>query len=400
MEIVDIITRDMHQLHGANKVTEKLILGRQYFEERGFKLRYVISQDGIIDCEKYSTSALGVHLDSKSYKYKRSIIEMLKRIPIYKLCSVQDRIIWKEITANQIVADYYNSLEKKADIIMFQDPYTAIYFVENGVEFGKSIFISHADTDPLEHLLLGRPSVKGTDVEDRIRRQYETMFHKMGRVITICNSSKNYMKTTYNLECPCIINGIEDVIVEDLEKYSETDGRIHIAIVASVQYRKGQDLAIEALAKLNSEAQKKIKLHIFGGGTSFENIKKLIDKLNLRESVILYGPVLDIEKRLPKMDVFLLPSRADTVPISIIEALRAGLPVFATNVGEVPYMIEGCGKLIEPTIGSIEECFNLLCSRTIDLYSMSIKSRKRFTEEFQLNAMIEKYCLVMNELSV
>ena len=51
MKIIDIITSDMHQLHGANKVTEKLIMGQKYFKENGFYLRYVFSQDGIIECK-------------------------------------------------------------------------------------------------------------------------------------------------------------------------------------------------------------------------------------------------------------------------------------------------------------------------------------------------------------
>ena len=67
MKIVDIITSDMHQLHGANKVTEKLILGREYFKENGFLLRYVISQDGIINCADYSESQLGLQLETAGY---------------------------------------------------------------------------------------------------------------------------------------------------------------------------------------------------------------------------------------------------------------------------------------------------------------------------------------------
>ena len=80
MKTVDIITRDMHQLHGANKVTEKLIIGRKYFEDNGFCLRYVISQDGIIECAKYKHSTLGIHLCTHKYQGKRRVIETLKQL--------------------------------------------------------------------------------------------------------------------------------------------------------------------------------------------------------------------------------------------------------------------------------------------------------------------------------
>ena len=102
MKIVDIITAEMHQLHGANKVTEKLILGRKYLESNGFYLRYVISQDGIVDCSNYKSS-LGVHLNEENYQKSRKRIEILKKIPIYNSYFIQKFLVKKEFEDNKKV---------------------------------------------------------------------------------------------------------------------------------------------------------------------------------------------------------------------------------------------------------------------------------------------------------
>lgn len=399
MKIVDIITSDMHQLHGANKVTEKLIFGREYFKTNGFLLRYVISQDGIINCADYLKSQLGQHLGTAGYKNKRMLIEKLKRLPLYRTVFIQRAIFYKEIKANSKVCRLIKSIEQKPDIIIYQDPFTAIYYLKKTNDNTKSIFISHADTDPFEQFFLGRPSLKGTRTETELRNNYKFLVEHVDSVVTICKSSRNYMKQTYGTECPCILNGIEDIPLDDRRKYSSEDNKIHIAIVASIQYRKGQDLALDALTALPEALRETIVLHIFGGGDGLDKLKRQRDEFYLENNVKIYGPVLDVERYLPFMDAFLLPSRADTVPIAIIEAMRAGLPIFATRVGEVEDMITGCGDLIEPAVESVTRLYQKLIYKEYDFKMLGYNSRNRFLEEFQLSSMINKYSAVMKNIS-
>lgn len=406
MKTVDILTMDMHSVHGANRVTEALIKGREIFEENGLHLRYVVSQDGILDCWSYNNSLLGSGLNSESYKRKRKIIEFLKKSFIYKTSFIQKKIANNVIIDNKTVVDLYKNgvssngiiIEKRADIIIFQDPYTAIYYLEKTKDFGKSIFISHAAADPLEQLLLGRPSLRGTKYELWLRNEYKFLADNVNKVITICPTAQQYNKEHYNRECPCIMNGIEDVEIESVKKLSDTDGKIHIAILASVQYRKGQDLAIDALLKLNETDKSRISLEIMGSGSSLQLLKEKVTTQGLEDNVKFYGAVLDVANTLPQVDVFMLPSRADTVPIAILEAMRAKLPIFATKVGEIPEMISGCGKLIEPTVDSIENLYKELIDNKYDFDSLGNKSREKFLTEFQLPVMIKKYADVLNNI--
>ena len=398
METIDIITRDMHQLHGANKVTEKLIYGRDVFCSHGYDLRYVVSRDGFIDCKDYTTSSLGKELNTKRYKNKRKVIEILKKLPFYKSAYIQSKIVKNEIEANKTVLEHIKLLDQTSDIIIFQDPFTAIYCLNNGYTPKKSIFISHSDSDPLEQLLLSRPSLNGTETEMVLRSEFKKLFETVDRVVTISNSSKKYMLDTYGLDCPCIHNGIEDAQNESVMKESDKDQCIHIAIVASLQYRKGQDIAINALSLLNEEELRRIRLHLLGEGKDKSKLQKMAKDLKVDSSVIFHGAVMNVHDILRKMDAFLLPTRADTVPIAIIEAMRAGLPVFATIVGEIPYMIDGCGETVEANKESLTVFYRRMIEGNIDLFSYSKNGRSKFEKEYTLSSMIHHYADVFDHL--
>ena len=48
-------------------------------------------------------------------------------------------------------------------------------------------------------------------------------------------------------------------------------------------------------------------------------------------------------------DLFVFPSRADTLPLVILEAMAAGRPILSTTVGGIPFQVdETCGRLVEP----------------------------------------------------
>ena len=57
----------------------------------------------------------------------------------------------------------------------------------------------------------------------------------------------------------------------------------------------------------------------------------------------LRGHVSQPYVRLADADVFCLPSRSDNLPVALIEAMLAGLPVVATRVGGIPEMFDGSG---------------------------------------------------------
>src|SRR5258706_7407686 len=78
----------------------------------------------------------------------------------------------------------------------------------------------------------------------------------------------------------------------------------------------------------------------------------LVRAKGLEDTVRFVAPVFGSEKleQLAKATVFILPSHTENMPIAVMEAMAAGLPVVATRVGAIPEMIEDgrTGVLVEP----------------------------------------------------
>lgn len=97
---------------------------------------------------------------------------------------------------------------------------------------------------------------------------------------------------------------------------------------------------------------------IIGGGPDFNKLKNLVDHLSHRERIILAGERADARHLYAAFDAFVLPSEKEGMSWALLEAMSAGLPCIATDVGANKWMlteqmdVQGnpllCGILIPP----------------------------------------------------
>jgi len=73
------------------------------------------------------------------------------------------------------------------------------------------------------------------------------------------------------------------------------------------------------------------KLLLVAGGELENDVKKMVESLNLRNDVIFAGRRTDIPDMMNAMDIFLFPSLWEGLPLSVLEALSSGLPVFLSD---------------------------------------------------------------------
>jgi glycosyltransferase involved in cell wall biosynthesis len=155
---------------------------------------------------------------------------------------------------------------------------------------------------------------------------------------------------------------------------------------------------VPSLLALSEEEREKIVLHVIGKGELYRALEEEVAQHHMEEHCVLHGEVRDVTGLLGQMDAMLLPSRADTVPISIIEGLRAALPVLSTRVGEIPRMIEDCGLLIETTAQSIAQGYREILGDRARFAQYSVNARNRFEQRYTLEQMISQYAAEINKM--
>jgi len=113
---------------------------------------------------------------------------------------------------------------------------------------------------------------------------------------------------------------------------------------ANLEYHKGIELLLAAAARVDPPPA----LEIYGDGSARAGLEAEAARLGLTTRFHGFDP--DFRSRLGELDVFVLPTRGDNLPVSILEAMAGGLPVIATRVGGIPEQVEdgATGYLVEP----------------------------------------------------
>ncbi len=95
-----------------------------------------------------------------------------------------------------------------------------------------------------------------------------------------------------------------------------------------------------------------LTLDLYGDGGCRRDLEHLTSSLGLRESVRFHGHKSDVRKFLPGYGAYVHASYAEALPLAIIEAMAAGLPIVTTNAGGAP---ELCRDGIEGRLWSLDD---------------------------------------------
>jgi glycosyltransferase involved in cell wall biosynthesis len=124
---------------------------------------------------------------------------------------------------------------------------------------------------------------------------------------------------------------------------------IVIGFIGRIVPAKGLKYLLNALPYLKEEF-KSIKLLVVGEGSLVEELKEKAKKNNIFDNILFTGGRRDIPEILASIDIFVMPSTAEGLPNSLLEAMAMGKPVVATEVGGIPELIKNgrTGLLVPP----------------------------------------------------
>jgi glycosyltransferase involved in cell wall biosynthesis len=123
-----------------------------------------------------------------------------------------------------------------------------------------------------------------------------------------------------------------------------------IIFVGRLSKAKGIDVLLKAINILKEKYQKRLKVVIVGDGYLREELKNLVVELGIDEEVKFLGVRRDIARLMKITRIFVLPSRWEGLPLTILEAMSNRMSIIATEVGGIPEIIENGreGILIPP----------------------------------------------------
>jgi glycosyltransferase involved in cell wall biosynthesis len=164
--------------------------------------------------------------------------------------------------------------------------------------------------------------------------------------------------------------------------------------VARFEPQKNPFLLLEAFARLRDP---RARLALIGHGRQKDEVIRYIQSRGLERSIRMLGVRGDVPECLAASDVFVLSSNWEGNPLSVMEAMSAGLPVISTAVGGVPELVESGrnGLLVAAKdCAAFGAAMQFLLDHPETRASMSSAARVHAAAAFNLDRMIRGYCAI------
>ena len=212
------------------------------------------------------------------------------------------------------------------------------------------------------------------------------------KIITVCQTD---FDTAQKYRVPridnmmCIHNGMPDIENYKKKKINQNEP-IKLIMTARFEPQKDHKILIQSLSKLKN---RNWNLTLLGKGKLEKDIVNLCQKLKIIDKVEFVGWTQNVSEYLCEADIYILTSNWEGFPRSILEAIRAGLPVIASDVGGVSESVQnGINGFLVPKSDSnrLIKCLDNLISNPNLIEEFGKKSREIYSENYKFEKMAIK----------
>ena len=234
----------------------------------------------------------------------------------------------------------------------------------------------------------------------KLQRMIRRFLNKCDAVIALSDSWKDFFALLLPLEKIHVVrNGINMKPFDGEKRYNDQVRFLHIG---EVSRRKGVYDVIEAAARLKKDGFA-FHIDIVGPG-EIEEVRDAADKAGVSDVATLHGPRRGEQKYdfFRNADCFVLASYGEGLPIAILEALAAGLPVISTTVGGIPEVIRSGenGYLIQPgNIKQLYDAFAALITNRTQRENIGRSNYRYARENYDIERCAEKIAAIYQHIS-
>lgn len=185
-----------------------------------------------------------------------------------------------------------------------------------------------------------------------------------------------------------IPNGMPDV--PTTPRAAPNMGEPRLVMVGRFLPQKDHETLIRALVGLRHRPW---TLDLVGDGPRLGKVDSMVRAVGLQDRVRFLGERNDVERVLAGSSIFVLSSLWEGLPRSIIEAMRAGLPVVAARVGGVAELVQDqeTGLLVEPKrADELERAIDFLLTNPAERCKMGVQARQRYAQRFAFERMLNE----------
>ena len=211
------------------------------------------------------------------------------------------------------------------------------------------------------------------------------------RIITVCESDRRAAlraRVAPDDRVVTIYNAMPEIDASLRARPGVSPPRL--VMVARLSHWKDHPTLLRALADLKDLDW---HLDLVGDGPLRGQVEELTHQLGLSSHVTFHGFCRDVPERLAEAQVFLLISKWEGFPRSILEAMRAGLPVVATDVGGVrESVVDGTTGFVVPRgdVDHLRACLHQLITSPELRVRMGAAGRARYEEKFTFDQLVER----------
>jgi len=172
-----------------------------------------------------------------------------------------------------------------------------------------------------------------------IRRFERNVIPQLDGIVYVSRSARESL-LSWLPEAATVPSTVIPNFVEALEARPEPEVRGDLVTVGGLELGKNHRFLIEVLAEAKNSGRT-LTLDLFGEGPCRADLGRLAQALGLERQVRFHGFRADVRDLLPGYRAYVHSSVYETGPLAIIEAMAAGLPIFAGRIGGIPELFEG-----------------------------------------------------------
>ncbi|MFN4260930.1 MAG: glycosyltransferase [Gemmataceae bacterium] len=222
------------------------------------------------------------------------------------------------------------------------------------------------------------------------------------RVVAVCEATRRNLRLTSGARPAQIVTlrngaapapvGMNDNDMPSKEGFT----LLHVARMSPV---KDQATLLRAVALARADVPD-LRLWLVGDGPERGNLQCLAQELHLEACVSFGGERSDVGNWLARADAFVLCSLSEAMPMSLLEALAAGLPLIVTDVGAMPEVarLSGAGLVVPPRdVTALAQAITDLAQRRDQLPALGAAARRCYEDHFRPEIMADGYARLYQE---